>query len=151
MSSMTKRSFSSGSRGFTEPAKIEGFSKTSFYTMLIFTIIVSVVIIVVLYLYFRRDASRIDPAECPEAVSGLVLTPDKRVEQVASNCGSNLNCTYTVGSVAEARDICLNLGTEKCVSFSLTQQPLSSDYTMVVSEGTETVDVTGTDTLRVLL
>ena len=129
------------SRGFEQAPKREGYSQGAFFTMLIFTIIVGIIIVVVLYLYFRQDGSRIDPNECPEALTGILINPDKRVATVATNCGTNLNCTYTVQTVAEAVAICNDLGSNKCAAFSLQQIPLTDDFDLVISESTDTIDV----------
>lgn len=136
---------------FTEQPKRGGYSATSFFVMLIFTIIVGIAVIALLYLFFRKDGSKINPSECPEALSGILIKPDKRVAAVATNCGNTPNCTYTVASIADAVEICTTLGSTKCAAFSMTQRPSSDDYEMVVSEGTSTIDVVGTDTLRIIV
>ena len=140
----------SSRRGFREEPTIEGFSSGAFFTMLIFTIIVAIVLIVVLYLYFRQDASKISASECPEAVTGILVNPGKRVAAVAENCGTNANCQYIVNSVAAGVQICADLGSSKCAAFTLTQIPDSDDFDMVVSEFTDTIDVAGADTLRII-
>lgn len=131
--------------------KSKGFSSAAFYALLITTIVAAVVLIVILYLYFRQQGSRIDPNQCPEALSGILITPDKQVATTASNCGTVLNCEYTVGTISEAVTICQELGPNKCKAFSLRQVTNSDDFTMLVSDSTNTIDVIGTDTLRIIV
>jgi hypothetical protein len=119
-----------------EPPKIEGYSKASFFIMLITTIILAVILVVILIIYFQRGATLVDPSKCPVKVSGILISPNTKVTTVATNCGNVANCTFAVGSVQDAVDICKNLGPTKCSTFSMQQQSNSNNYTMVVSSST---------------
>ena len=137
-------------RGFVEKPKKEGFSSGGFYSMMIFMIILAIILIIVLVLYFQQDGSRIDPANCPEAVSGILVNPDTKVSTAASNCGNEPSCIFTVNKVSDAVLICKNLGATKCAAFSLEQQPASDDFTMTISDSIATDVVTSSDTFRII-
>lgn len=106
----------------------KGYSPAAFIIVLIIAILMTIFLVIALVLYFRKNASQIDPAECPELITGVLAQPDTEVSTPATNCGSNLDCTYEVGSLSEAVSTCATLGTSKCVKFSLdgTQMTVSS-------------------------
>ncbi len=130
------------------PPKREGYSRFAFFIILITAIILTIALIIILIFYFRKNASLIDPKNCPTRVTGLLAVPDTQVQNQASNCGNVANCIFTVNSLSDAQTICRNLGTSKCASFSLQQQLLSNNFSMTVSSDTSTVTQSGTDTYR---
>ncbi len=133
-----------------EPKK-EGISPAAFWIALITAIILAILLIILLILFFRRDANLINADECPEAVSGLLVKPDEQIVTIASNCGLQLDCTYTVSSVKEAVQICESLGTEKCKTFTLKQVPASDDFILTISDITTTSIDIGSDSFRIIL
>ena len=117
------------------------YSPVAFWIVLITAIILAVVVILILVLYFRKNASLIDPAECPVNNSGIVVKPDTTVATVASNCGSVSDCTYFgITSVSEAVGICSSLGNTKCKQFSLngTTMQVASTLNTVADVGSNT-------------
>lgn len=132
-----------------ECPKEKGFSPVAFYLIMAAAIILTIVLIVFLILYFRKNTNLIDPANCPENIHGLVAQPDTTITP-ATNCGNVANCTFTVASLIAAEDICRNLGPTKCAAFSMQQQPASNNYTMQVSSSTTTSVLAGSDTYRII-
>lgn len=126
------------------------YSTASFAILLTAAIIFGIIAIIFIILYFRGNSSKIDPSQCPPKVTGLVVTTNTKITTPATNCGNVSNCTYTVSTLENARGICLGLGSTKCASFSLEQQPLSNNYTMIVSSSTATTPTTGTDTFTTI-
>lgn len=130
--------------------KTNGKSPFAFYMMLIFVILVVIILIIIIVLYFRQQSALIDPANCPEKITGLVATSNAKISTIATNCGNNPNCTYTVASLGDAEQICLDLGTAKCKAFSLEQQPNTNNFTLTISSSINTVTSTGIDTYRLI-
>jgi len=133
------------------PEALKGVSPAAFGISVIFVLILTALVIVLMVLYFRRDQTLIKPSQCPEKLEGLLVQSDEIVTQATANCGSQVDCQFTVGSVQEAIALCENLGTEKCVAFSLTQVPNTDVYDMVVSDASTTSVSVGTDTYRILV
>ena len=133
------------------PPKREGYAPSAFFIMMVLAIILAIVLIIMIILYFRKNANLIDPANCPELVTGLVATPNAAVTTAAQNCGTVVDCTYTINSLLEASQICLNLGTAKCKAFSIQQQPLSNQFTMTVSDSTALTSTSGSDAYRIVM
>lgn len=115
----------------------------AFWITLIFLIIIVILLVILMVLYFRKSATQIDPSECPEQVTGLLATPDKKVTTPATNCPANVNCLYAVSSLSEAQGICQTLGT-KCAAFSI------DGSNMQVSSSTATTTEVGTDAYRII-
>lgn len=126
------------------------FGTTALAILITALVIITIILIIVLVLYFSQQSSRIDPNECPEAVQGLVVTPNKAVAFAADNCGNVIDCKYTVNNFQDAADICASLGNEKCVQFSLEQVPASNDFEMTVASDTATIDVVGANVFRTI-
>ena len=139
------------SRPNPEVAKREGYAPAAFWVVAVVTILLAIVVVALVVLYFRKNASLIDPSECPDKTTGVVAQPDVDVSTTAINCGSQLDCTYTVGSLSEAVGICTGLGPTKCVKFSLSQVSNTNDFTMKVSSSATTTASVGTDSYRILL
>lgn len=139
------------SRRLNGPPKKEGFSPAAFWILLIFTILITIALIIMIVLYYRSQGTLIDPANCPEQVTGIVVTPDSRIATLASNCGNNANCTFTVGSIQAAVQVCTDLGSTKCAAFSMEQQTNSDDFTLTISESTDVVNELNVDSLRIIV
>jgi len=133
------------------PEKPSGIAPTAFGISITFLVVMTILVIVLMILYFRRDATLIKASECPEKLEGLLLQANKVVSTVATNCGSQVDCQFQVSSVQAGVDICNDLGVEKCAAFSLTQIPNSDNYDMKVSSATTTSVSVGTETYRILL
>ncbi len=132
------------------PPKRDGYAPFSFWLVTVVLILVVIALIIMIILYFTTQTNLIDPANCPEKIEGIVVTPDSRIATLASNCGSNPNCTFTVGSIAEAVQICSNIGNVKCAAFSLEQQTDSDNFTLTISESTDVIAEIGVDSLRII-
>lgn len=130
--------------------KKEGIAPVAFGLVVIIAIVLAVLVVVLIILYYRRDSNLINVDECPPALEGLLVQSDKQLNTTATNCGTQINCTYTVNSVKEAEQICRNLGTTKCAAFTMTQVPNSDQYTMKVSEETGTSTAVGSETFRIV-
>lgn len=128
----------------------KGVASSAFGISVAFVVVLAILVVVLMVLYFRRDKSLIKPSQCPEKVNGLLVKSDMGLTQVASNCGSQVDCTFQVASVQDGVNLCTSLGPSKCASFSLTQVQNSDLYTMKVSDATTTSVSVGTDTYRIL-
>lgn len=133
-----------------EPPKREGVAPLAFGISTIFLVILLALVIVLIILYFRRDANLINPANCPEKIVGVLATPNTQINQIASNCGSQSDCTFLIASLGEAVQTCKDLGSEKCAAFTLEQINNSNGYTMKVSSSTGTSALSGADTYRII-
>lgn len=141
---------SSQARVFTSDEVNKGVAPAAFGISIFFILVIVAALVVFMILYFRKNAALIKPSQCPDKVSGLLVNADVTVTQVASNCGTQADCTFQTGSVKDAVTICENLGPAKCASFSLSQIQNSDLYTMKVSDATTTSVSVGTDTYRIL-
>lgn len=130
--------------------KKEGISPIAFGISVTFLIILAVLVVILIILYYRRDSNLIKTENCPPSISGLVVQSDNQLNTTATNCGTQINCTYTVQSLKEAEQICRNLGTVKCAAFSLKQVPNSDDFTMKVSDETGVSIDLGSDVYRIV-
>lgn len=130
----------------SEPKKERGYTTASFTSMMIFAIILGIAVIVLLVLYFRRDATLINPNECPEGSRNTTVRAGVKIAETAFNCASNPTCIYTVGSLSAAETICTDLGPMKCAAFSMEQIASSENFTMTVSSGTSTIANVSADT-----
>lgn len=130
--------------------KREGIAPLSFGIAIVFLVIFLALIIVLIILYYRRDANLIDPSNCPEKVTGILATPDTQINQLASNCGSQADCTFLVSSLKDAVQTCTGLGSTKCAAFTLKQVNNSNGYTMTVSSSTGTSALSGSDSYRII-
>uniref|UniRef100_A0A6C0CGW1 Uncharacterized protein n=1 Tax=viral metagenome TaxID=1070528 RepID=A0A6C0CGW1_9ZZZZ len=126
--------------------KKEGISPAAFITTIVFMILLAILVIIIMILYFRKGANLIDPSKCPAAISGLVATPDTTINTVATNCGSQADCTYTVNSLEQAALLCSSLSGSKCAAFTLKQINNSNTYTMTISSATGKSALVGSDT-----
>jgi hypothetical protein len=131
-----------------EPAepKKEGISPAAFGVSVTVMILLAILVILFMVLYFRKNGNLIDPSKCPAAVSGLAASPDTTINTVATNCGSQANCTYTVPTLSGAATICTSLGATKCAAFTLTPIAATTTYTMTVSSTTGTSPLAGSNT-----
>lgn len=132
-------------------AKGQGFSPAAFGISTGLAIVLAIVGLVLLILYIRRDATLVKASLCPEKVSGLVVKPNEKVATVATSCGTQSNCTYTVTSLQSAVEICSNLGPSKCQAFTLRQLNNNNNFTLTISDSTLTVADIGSDTYRLIV
>lgn len=128
-----------------EPKK-EGIATSSFIIVIIVMILLAIMVIILMILFFRRDANLIDPSKCPPSVTGLVATPDTQINTLASNCGTQADCTFVVNSLEQAATTCSGLSGSKCAAFTLTPIANSNTYTMKISSSTGKSALVGSDT-----
>ena len=137
-------------KGPPKKGKKEGVSPAALTVALVIVVALAATVIVFMVLYFRKNATLIKPSECPEKITGLLVRPNQQINQLATNCGSQVDCTFQVASVQEAVDKCQSFGNSKCVSFTLKQVPNTDLYTMKISDSTDSSLDVGSDTYRVL-
>jgi hypothetical protein len=138
------------SKGDPKTKPKNGASPPAIVIAVVVIVILAVLVAVFMILYFRKNATLIKPSECPKKVTGLLVIPDKQINQLASNCGTQVDCTFQVDTLQEAVDKCTSFGTTKCASFTLKQVPLSDSFTMKISEATGTSVDVGSDTYQIL-
>jgi hypothetical protein len=125
-------------------------SRSAFIIILIVLIIFAIIIIILMILYFSQNANCVNPSSCPKKVVGVVATPDTDIDNLASNCGSTADCTFTVNDLNDAVTLCKSFGPTKCESFSLQLQTGLSTYTMKVCSDTGTTTSTGSNTYVIM-
>lgn len=133
-----------------EEGKREGIAPAAFGVSIVFLIIFLALIIVLMIFYFRRDSTLIKPEDCPEKITGVLATPDTQINQLASDCGVQADCTFLVASLKDAVQTCTGLGSSKCAAFTLKQVNNTNGYTMTVSSGTGISALSGSDSYRII-
>jgi hypothetical protein len=130
--------------------KGEGIAPLAFGISTVFLVILLALVIILLILYFRRDSTLIKTENCPEKITGVLASPDRQINAVATNCGSQADCTFLVNSLSTAVQTCNELGSSKCAAFTLKQINNTNGYTMTVSSETGNSADPGSDTYRII-